>query len=46
MLNQIHITVFFIVWIAAIIINMRLHEASIFFHFHVDKSIENLKNIP
>ncbi len=33
-------------WIAAIIINIHLHKASIFFHSHVDKIIKNLKNIP
>ncbi len=36
---------FLLIWIAAIIINIRLHIASIFFHSQVE-AIENLKNIP
>ncbi len=36
---------FSLFWIAAIIININLHKASIFIHSHIDKSINNLKNI-
>ncbi len=35
-----------LIWIVAIIINIHLHKASIFFHSHIGKTIENLKNIP
>ncbi len=31
-------------WIAAVVINIHLHKASVFFHSHDDRSIENLKN--